>query len=250
MRLSIILITWNGKRFLSLCLRSLGFLLSQPDAEIIVVDNGSSNGTTEHMREHYPDIHLIELGYNRGVAYARNRALERAKGDYLWILDNDTEPTEETARGMMEYMDAHPEVGIAGCRLVDADGLVQESCKPYPGIGEKVRSLLHRHGYRYAYGIERMQHRFEPEYLIGACQMFRREAYEKTGELDEKIFYGPEDADFCLRVRAAGYHLVYLPEYTIRHHCQRITRRKLLSPMALKHIHGLLHLYIKYKRFF
>lgn len=250
MLLSILLITWNGRRLLAGCLKSLEFLMRRDDVEIIVVDNGSEDGTMRFLETDYPQITTIALSENHGVAYARNRALERAKGRYLWILDNDTELTESVAEGMLRYMDEHPQVGLAGCRLVDADGLVQESCKRYPGIGEKFKNILHYHGYRYAYGLEKMASDFEPEYLIGACQLIRREAYEAAGPLDEKIFYGPEDADFCLRVRQAGYHLAYLPEYTILHHCQRITRRSILSPISRKHVRGLVHLYLKYKRLF
>lgn len=250
MRLSIILITWNGRKLLAKCLESMSFLIGRPDVEIIVVDNGSEDGTIHFLHDKYPGIVSIALDRNHGVAYARNRALERASGDYLWILDNDTELSEDVARGMMRLMDENPQVGLAGCRLVDADGLVQESCKKFPGIGEKVRNILHRHGYRYAYGLDKMKERFEPEYLIGACQLIRREAYEAAGPLDEKIFYGPEDADFCIRVRKSGFHLAYVPEFTVLHHCQRMTRGRIISPIGLKHIEGLIHLYFKYKRFF
>ena len=219
MLLSVILITWNGRKLLSNCLKSMSFLLQREDVEVIVVDNGSEDGTIHFLHDKYPDITAISLDKNRGVAYARNRALERANGEYL-------------------------------CRLVDADGLLQESCKRYPGLGEKVKNILHRRGYRYAYGLEKMKKRFEPEYLIGACQLIRRDAYEAAGPLDEKIFYGPEDADFCLRVKKAGFSLAYVPEFTVLHHCQRMSRSRILSPIGLKHIEGLVHLYFKYKRLF
>ena len=228
----------------------MSFLLQREDVEVIVVDNGSEDGTIHFLHDKYPDITAISLDKNRGVAYARNRALERANGEYLWILDNDTELSEPVARGMMQFMKDNPGVGLAGCRLVDADGLLQESCKRYPGLGEKVKNILHRRGYRYAYGLEKMKKRFEPEYLIGACQLIRRDAYEAAGPLDEKIFYGPEDADFCLRVKKAGFSLAYVPEFTVLHHCQRMSRSRILSPIGLKHIEGLVHLYIKYKRLF
>lgn len=250
MLLSVVLITWNGRRLLANCLKSLDFLLQRNDIEVIVVDNGSEDGTMHFLHDKYPQIITIPLERNRGVAYARNRALERANGDFLWILDNDTELSEQVAFGMLEFMKKNPDVGLAGCRLVDADGLVQESCKRFPGIGEKVRNLLHTHGYRYAYGLEKMKSDFEPEYLIGACQLIRREAYEAVGPLDEKIFYGPEDADFCIRVRKAGFHLAYVPEFTVLHHCQRMTRGRIFTPIGIKHIEGLIHLYFKYKRFF
>lgn len=137
MLLSVILITWNGRKLLSNCLKSMSFLLQREDVEVIVVDNGSEDGTIHFLHDKYPDITAISLDKNRGVAYARNRALERANGEYLWILDNDTELSEPVARGMMQFMKDNPGVGLAGCRLVDADGLLQESCKRYPRSGRK-----------------------------------------------------------------------------------------------------------------
>ena len=169
MLLSVILITWNGRRLLANCLKSMDFLLQRDDVEIIVVDNGSEDGTVHFLHDKYPRILAIPLDRNHGVAYARNRALERASGEFLWILDNDTELSELVVAGMLEFMKSNRDVGLAGCRLVDADGLVQESCKRFPGIGEKVRNILHSNGYRYAYGLEKMKKDFEPEYLIGAC---------------------------------------------------------------------------------
>lgn len=228
----------------------MSFLTNRDDVEIIVVDNGSKDGTMDLIKKEYASVTYIPLEKNHGVAYARNRALERSTGKYIWILDNDTEITEQVTKGMYDYMEAHKDVGLAGCKLVDADNLVQESCKLYPGIGEKVKNLLHSHGYRYAYGLEKMKSVFEPEYLIGACQFIRRKAYEAAGPLDEKIFYGPEDADFCIRVRKSGYHLAYLPQFTVLHHCQRMTSSKVFSPLGRKHIRGLIHLYFKYRRFF
>lgn len=250
MLLSVILITWNGRKLLSECLRSMAFLMARTDVEIFVVDNGSSDGTVSFLRSKYPGVKVIPLEKNHGVAYARNRALERAVGRYLWILDNDTEVSPDVFYGMLQYMEANPTVGLAGCRLIDADGLVQESCKRYPGLGEKIKNLLRRKGYRYAYGRERMNSDFEPEYVIGACQFIRHTAYEAVGLLDEKIFYGPEDADFCLRIRKAGFKVMYLHSFTVLHHCQRISRARIFSFIGRRHIAGLIHLYIKHKRLF
>lgn len=245
---SIVIITWNGKQHLQKCLASLANYSRRPGVEIILVDNGSIDGTPEWVREAYPYVRFVALDENKGVAYARNRGLELAKGDYLLILDNDTVVTEETLDGMVRYMEDNPHVGLCGCRLVDANGKVQESCKKFPGVIEKTANLLYGSRHRYAYGKKRMSEPFEPEYLIGACQLVRRQAFKDAGYLDERIFIGPEDADFCLRVRAKGWALRYLPQFTIMHYCQRLTNRHIFSPLGRKHISALFYLYWKYKR--
>ncbi len=248
MRVSVVIITWNGRGHLEKCVSSLAEFISRPDVEAIVVDNGSCDGTAGWLKASFPDIRLIELDENKGVAFARNRGLEVATGDYLLILDNDTVVTAEALDGMMAYMESQPEVGICGCRLVDNKGTVQESCKKYPGLIQKILNVLNGSRYRYAYGTNMMQHAFEPEYLIGACQLIRRKAYEEVGALDEHIFIGPEDADFCLRIRKKGWHVMYLPQFTITHCCQRITNRHLFSSLGRKHISALFYLYKKHKR--
>lgn len=248
--LSIVVITWNGRGFIGNLLRSLAFTQSRDDVEIIVVDNGSTDGTAQMLQRDWPQVRLTCLPTNRGVSFARNRGLEQAHGRLLWILDNDTEVTPQVLEGMMAYMEANPRCGLCACRLEGPDGVVQESCKPYPGLGQKIANLFHGPGFRYVYGLERMQHPFEPDYLIGACQLVRREAYEAAGPLDEHIFYGPEDADLCLRVRQAGYFLQYLPQFTILHNCQRATRRRLFSRLACQHTLSLLYFYCKHRRLF
>lgn len=245
---SIVIITWNGMRHLQKCLASLASYSKRPGVEIILVDNGSHDGTDQWVRDAYPSVRFVALKENKGVAYARNRGLELAKGDFLLILDNDTVVTETALDGMTRYLEEHPEVGLCGCRLIDSNGIVQESCKKFPGIWEKTANLLYGSRYRYAYGKKRMAEPFEPEYLIGACQLIRRQAFEDAGFLDERIFIGPEDADFCLRVHAKGWGIRYLPQFTIMHSCQRLTNRHLFSKLGRKHVAALFYLYWKYKR--
>lgn len=249
-KLSIVIITWNGRQLLAGCLNSLSPLMNQTDTEVIVVDNGSCDGTAEMVRSDFPQVRLRVLSRNYGVSYARNRGLEWATGQYLWLLDNDTVVGQGVADGLMSYLDSHRECGLCACRLIDRSGKVQPSPKRYPGIGEKLANLFHRNGYRYGYSKTLGERVFEPDYLIGACQMFRREVYERIGSLDEHIFYGPEDADFCLRVRNAGWHLAYLPSLSLLHYCQRATWHRLFTPLACRHIQGLLYFYVKHRRFF
>ena len=247
-KVSYIIITWNGLSFMQGLLASMSKQLQRDDIEVLIVDNHSTDGTLEFLSREYPSLHPICLPENKGVAYARNIALKQAKGRYLFIVDNDIRITDEAVEGMEHYLDSHPDVGICGCRLLSADGEVQDSCKPYPGIRAKLRSVLRPN----APSVYRKQMQgtepFEPVYLIGACQMIRREVYEAIGVLDEVIFYGPEDCDYCLRARQNGWRVMYVPTLTMVHYCQRRTHANPFTRLGWRHLKALFYFYWKYKK--
>lgn len=246
--LSIILISWNSRPMLERCLLSLSKMYARPDVEIIWVDNGSSDGASQMVASLWPGVRIVGLDRNYGVAYARNRGLEMSRGKYLLLLDDDTESTSEVIDFMVEYMDANPDVGVCACALRDACGNLQASFKPYPGLGVKVRNVLKSWLKKESGKALLPKHMIEPEYVIGACQLIRREAFDKVGLLDERIFYGPEDADFCIRVRKAGYRVCYLPTVSIMHRWRRISNRNPFSRISRLHIKALLYFYLKHRR--
>lgn len=247
-KISYIIITWNGLSFVRELLASMRNQMQREDVEVIIVDNHSTDGTLDFLSQTYPKLQLVCLSENRGVAYARNVALKKAQGEYLFIVDNDIQIADEAVVGMEQYMDEHPEVGLCGCKLLYPDGMVQNSCKPYPGIREKIRALIHRDVYSIYAQQMQGDEPFEPIYLIGACQMIRREAYQAVGDLDDTIFYGPEDCDYCLRTRNAGWSIMYLPTFSIIHHCQRRTHANPFSRLGWLHCKALLYFYWKYKK--
>jgi len=246
-RLSIIILTYNHLDDTCRCLESLTPVMKRDDVEVIIIDNASTDGTPLYIAEHYPLIHLTVNSTNRGVAAARNQGFAQATAPMLLILDNDTVVNTRAIDGMMDYLDSHPHVGLCACRMIDTEGNVQRSFRPFPGLKGKVLSVL---GLRLAAEKYRADDEgaIEPFYVIGACQMIRREAFEQVGNLDEAIFYGPEDADFCQRLRQAGWQIKYLPQYSIIHTYYRHTRHHPLSRLGMHHIRGLLHFYNKYGR--
>ncbi len=249
-RLSIVIISWNSLSSLRPCLKSIGGLLDRTDTELIWVDNGSSDGAASYVAEHYPDTHTVLLPENRGVAAARNEGLRRARGEKILFLDDDTEASAEAIDTMTRYMDEHTQAGIVACALRNAQGELQNSFKPYPGLGVKITNIL-----RSKLGLPQTKtvlpdKPVEPCYVIGACQLLRHEMVERIGELDQAIFYGPEDADYCIRARRAGYRVVYLPQVSIMHHWRRITSRSLSSATSRRHIAGLLHFWRTHRRIF
>ncbi|OAV68314.1 dTDP-Rha:alpha-D-GlcNAc-pyrophosphate polyprenol, alpha-3-L-rhamnosyltransferase [Bacteroidales bacterium Barb6XT] len=256
MKVSVILIGYNSWHFLEKNLASLHFLFQHPEAEIIYVDNASADGSVSMIQSLYPSVKIIENKVNTGVAVARNQGIRAASGEYLWILDSDTEATEEAFQAMLAFMESHPEAGLCGCKMYGQDGSVQDSCRPFPTVGGKLKAAWRIITGRPVSGVRGYTDQvyeatptpppFEVDYVIGACQFVRKAAQLKVGLLDEHIFYGPEDADFCLRMKQAGYKVYYLPQIAIYHAYQRVSSRQLFSGMNRKHIQGLFYYFRKH----
>ncbi|MCX7610559.1 MAG: glycosyltransferase family 2 protein [Ignavibacterium sp.] len=251
---SIVIISWNMGELLKKCLETIYLYTKNINFEIIVIDNNSEDGTSEMIRTKFPEVVLIKNPKNRGVAPARNQGIERAIGKYIFILDADTELIENSIKKMFDFMEASPEVGIVGCKLVDKNFNLQHSCKRFPTPLALIFRRLER--FKFIRESKILKHHTmqdwdhndirEVDYLIGACQFFRKEVIEKIGMYDDKIFYGPEDIDFCLRIWKAGWKVKFYPFTQIIHHEQRITKKKMFSYISIKHFVGIIYLYKKY----
>lgn len=250
-RLSVVILCWNSEARLRTLFPTLRKALQGIDAEVILVDNGSRHPVDTLPAEYrLPAPKVIRLDRNYGVAYGRNRGMEAAQGEYVWLLDDDTEVNASAIATMLAHMEQHPNCGMCGCRLTDAEGIVQESYKSFPGLGVKLRNILHiksKSPYLSELAESNVIH---PTYIIGACQLIRHQVVLKIGLLDECIFYGPEDADFCLRAAKAGYTVDYLTTATIIHHWRRLTTTSPFSTMGRKHIKALFHFWHRHKRLF
>lgn len=250
-RLSIIILTCNQRDFTLRLLHSMeGWLRASGDAvEVILVDNGSTDGTPEAVSSWQRDsgignLRLMEAGGNLGVARGRNLGLKSAGGRVMMLLDNDTIADGDVYDALCRYVESTPSCGIAAPALYSPDGELQASAKPYPSPWLKLRHVL-------SPGKESAAERTElgkahPFYLIGACQVFRREILDKVGFLDEGIFYGPEDCDFCIRVRRAGLTIDYLPHLRLTHDWRRATRRSPFSRLARLHLLALLRFWLRH----
>jgi hypothetical protein len=252
----VVLLTWNSEQFVVECVNSITSSIQRNDFEIIVIDNGSTDHTLEILKKNFPNLQIIENLQNQGVARARNQGIARTKGTYVVLLDIDTVLPDGTIDGLTAFMDNNPMVGICAPKLLSPDGTVQNSCRKFPLIHSKI---LRRMRGKWAdamlkeeyYQGEISQHvPFDGDYVIGACQVIRRTALDEIGYLDQKIFYGPEDVDICLRMHLKKWRVVYIPSFTVIHFEQRVTKCKLVSKLTLKHTCALLYFFLKYKYFF
>ena len=251
---SIVIISWKMKNLLQKCLQTIYMFTKDVSFEVIVIDNNSQDGTSEMIESEFPQIRLIKNPENRGVAPARNQGIKETKGKYILILDADMELVDNSIKHLFDFMENNPEAGIVGCKLVDKDFNLQSSCKRFPTLlaflfrrlewidAVKNSKTLKFHTMRDWDHSEIKT----VDYLIGACQFFRKDVVDKIGMYDDKIFYGPEDIDFCLRIWKAGWKVYYYPFTSIIHHEQRITKRNLFSVISVKHFLGIFYLYKKY----
>jgi len=255
--LSFVILTWNSESYLQRCFDSLIAKCRQEQLvfEIIVVDNGSSDDSLSLFNRYksaYPDTFvLILLDHNTGTTYSRNLGLKKARGRYLCILDSDTEFAAGRLSQVLQRLEQDQQAGIIAPRLVYADGTVQNSVKKFPAFWHKLSKLP-----KALLKIPVPNRDFYNEFpftgehsvdsAISACWFFRKELMEEVGLLDEKIFYAPEDLDYCLRVRKAGRQIIYWPELTVTHHTQQISHKKPLSKVSLSHFGGLLYYFRKH----
>lgn len=247
---SIVILTWNSTDLLQECLASLPQAATQDLCEVIVVDNGSRGKTPAALRFAFPWMQLVINRRNRGVAPGRNQGMQLTRGEYIILLDDDTVVPPETFDRLLAYMDGHPEVGLCGPKLLDSEGRLQLTCRLFPTLGDKLARQLpfaFARRMRQEAELEDWDHQTirEVDYVIGACQVIRRTALAAVGLLDERIFYGPEDVDLCLRLRQAGWKVVYNPEAVVLHKERRVAR-SFFSALSWRHFWGLSYYFWKH----
>jgi len=225
--LSVVIVSWNTKDLLRGCLTSLYDSEGDFSFETVVVDNCSSDGSADMVREEFPQAHLIESEINGGYAYANNQGLGCFQARYYLLLNPDTVLPPDAIQRMLEFLDSHPEVGIAGPKLVMADGELDMACRrSFPTPENSFYKL---------FGLSRLfpdSERFgrynltyldpdqvaEVDSVVGAFMMVRREVVEEVGCLDEQYFMYAEDLDWAFRAKRAGWKVYYYPEVTVLHY--------------------------------
>jgi len=224
--LTIVVVTWNGKQYAIECLESLQAQKSELDFEVIVVDNGSTDGTSVAIRTKFPDVILIENHTNLGFARANNIGITLSRGKYLCLVNSDVVIPAGCLVRMVEFLKTHPGIGVLGPKMLGADGRIGASVMQLPTVWNTLCCALGLHlifpnsnilggfsmdGYRYDC-IDSV------EVLTGWFWMIPRVALEMVGGLDEQFFMYGEDIDWCHRFRAAGWQVVFYPDAWALHY--------------------------------
>lgn len=256
MDLSINICTYNNRDFLRHCLVSICEKIQDVSFEIIVVDNASQDGTADMIKKDFQNVCLIENARNAGVAPARNQSIKRSAGRYVLLLDADTEFVSKNFVDVIKYMDKSPDVALLGVRQITFDNQPYPASRTFPLIRDIVLRRLAFLGFVRNSRLMKAHHLLfhdqdapvEADYVIGAFQLIRRDIFATIGLLDENMFYGFEDADYCARIKKAGYRVIYYPSYTIKHYVSGITRKKLLSIIGMQLLFSHFKSYTKFYR--
>lgn len=226
--LSVVIVSWNVRDLLRRCLDSVlrSAQLCNLPCQVIVVDSDSSDGSQAMVGEFFPQVELVPCQTNVGFVKGNNLGVSRSNGEYILLLNPDTEVVHDALQQMVDYLESHPPVGALGPRLLDPQGSTQSSRRRFPtlaaGLVESTmfqpcfeNSSLLRHYYYLDRSPDEEQ---EVDWVVGACLLIRREAWETVGSLDENIFMYSEELDWCHRAKSKGWKIVYLPSARVIHY--------------------------------
>jgi GT2 family glycosyltransferase len=224
--LSIVIVSWNTKKFLEECLTSLRTIDGNLSAQIIVADNGSTDGSPEMVRAQFPEVRLIETGANLGFAGGNNAGLKEATGKYICLINSDVNVPPDCLSKMHSYMELNPTIGLLGPGMLYTDGRVHRSGMRFPTLWNLLlRALfldvLFKRS-RFFGGFLMKDFQFDRttdiEVLNGWFWMARREALDRVGPLDDRFFMYAEDIDWCKQFHLAGWRVVFYPEAKALHY--------------------------------
>ena len=249
MDVSIIIINWNTAAALRDCLASIYNNVKNISYEILVVDNGSTDGSPEMVRQNYPQARILQNQGNYGFARAANQGLRQTGGRYKLILKSDTQITSGALEELTKYLDTHPNCALAGPQLINRDETRQNSFANFPSLtGELLNRSILELLFPKKYPSKR-QARNEPfsvESLVGACMIVRNEFLNRVGFLDEDYFFFLEETDWCLRIRKNGYQVAVVPAARV-YHLQGETKKQDLIPAKIEYLNSLYKFFSKHK---
>lgn len=235
MDLSILIVNYNTRELTLDALRSVYRSQTKYTFEVILIDNHSTDGSVEAIKEEFPQVKIIENQENVGFAKANNQGIRRAAGRYILLLNSDTIIQPDTLEIMLRFMDQHPNIGASGCKVVLPDGSLDKACRrgfPTPSAS-----------FYYAFGLAKLFphvpkfNQYQLSYLdpdddypvdclVGAFMLVRREVIDHVGMLDEDFFMYGEDVDWCYRIKKAGWEIYYYPKTSIIHYKGAGKKRK------------------------
>lgn len=227
--LSIVIVSWNTRELLRKCLASIyAYPLDEP-FEIWVVDNASTDGSGEMVKQQFPEVNLIENQNNPGFAGANNQGIRQSCAEFVLLLNPDTEVLPGALKNLMAFMKASPKVGACGSRVLNPDKTLQISSYPIPTLSREFWRLFHLDTL-WAYGVYDMQKwptkaPRQVEVLLGACILVRAAVLDEIGLMSEDYFMYTEEVDLCYRIAKSRWQIYWVPNSEIIHYGGQSTRQ-------------------------
>ncbi len=246
MKLSVIIVNYNVTQLLRSCLLSLQKYIQETQYEVIVIDNASTDTSWQNLIPEFPNVHFISSETNGGFSKANNQAIQTAKGEYILLLNPDTEFEGFYMKELLDFADAQPLFGCLGVRMHDAEGkFLPESKRSVPDMVNSFEKLFtsfkknsSKSYYRNDIGENAVA---EVEVITGAFLLAKKDVYEKIGGLDEAYFMYGEDIDLCYTFLRNGYKNFYYGEASILHHKGESTVK---DEVYLKRFYGAMQIFI------
>ena len=240
MKLSVVILNYNVRYFLELCLQSVEAALIDIPSEIIVIDNNSKDDSCMMVKEKFPSVVVIENTSNIGFSKANNQAIKVAKGAYVCILNPDTVVPEDGFIKVLDFAETKSNLGIIGCRLVDGAGkFLPESKRNIPVVSIAIKKILGSSKYYYAnhvsdHGVGKV------DVLVGAFMLIKREVYNLLGGFDEEYFMYGEDIDLSYKSLKSGYDNYYYGDVSVIHYKGESTRK---DEVYLRRFYGAMQIF-------
>lgn len=226
MKLSIVIVSWNVKDLLKKCLSSVFDNQGDIELEVFVVDNNSADDSVKMVQEEFPQVKLIANSKNLGFATANNQAIKQARGEYVLVLNPDTEILPDTLEKSLQFMAGNPDCGAMGCQILSGDKTIQPSVRRFPKfwpiflmmikapkIFKNLKAINKYLATDFDYSATQ-----EVDQIMGAYMLIPQKAFTEIGMFDEKFFIWFEEVDLCRRIKQAGKKVFYYPEPKIIHY--------------------------------
>lgn len=231
MDISVVIVGWNAKHYLELCLESLATAPPRRSMEVIVVDNASADGSAEMIETRFPQVKLIKSKENLGFAKGNNVAIRQCQGRYIALVNPDVIVFPGCLDALADFLDQNPKVGNTGPRVLNPDKTLQSTCRRFPTLWnnfctasglttafKKSRFFAGEHMLYFPH-----DRTLPVDVLVGCFSMIRREAFDEVGLLDENLFMYGDDVDWCRRCWNAGWQVVFFPGAEAIHDRGKIT---------------------------
>ncbi len=251
--ISVLIVSYNTRQYLRNCLSSFYGTAPRCSWEIVVIDNGSSDGSLSMLSKLFPEVRVINNSSNLGFAHANNQGLKVSRGEYLLLLNPDTISLNSVDR-LVEFMDSNPKCGIVGGKVLNPDGSIQPTCRSFPSLtllpfGRESPFTRLRPGNPWSrrflctdMGYEKIN---KVDAVGGVFMMLRRKLLDRIGGFDESYFLFVEDVDLCYRTRKSGWEICYVPYASVIHFGGRSTQ-SVKSRAVYHHYRGIYRFFLKH----